>query len=106
MPIGSSDKEQDCSTPEKLARPSGERKRKRKGGDEGSGGLPSAGKGGPRLITDSKKINEYFVKHPSSSPIRHGGAKSPSPAQQGYPMVSVCISLRQGSTTFSTERAE
>lgn len=106
MPTGSSDKEQDCSTPEKLARPSGERKRKRKGGDEGSGGLPSAGKGGPRLITDSKKINEYFVKHPSSSPIRHGGAKSPSPAQQGYPMVSVRISLRQGSTTFSTERAE
>lgn len=94
MPTGSSDKEQDCSTPEKLARPSGERKRKRKGGDEGSGGLPSAGKGGPRLITDSKKINEYFVKHPSSSPIRHGGAKSPSPAQQGYPMVSGRISLK------------
>lgn len=90
---GSSDKEQDCSTPEKLARPSSERKRKRKVADDGglgSGGLtPTCAKGGPRLPVDSKKINDYFVKHPGSSPIRHGGgAKSPSPAQQGYPMVS------------------
>lgn len=36
---------------------------------------------------DNKKINEYFPKHHlANSPIRHGGAKSPSP-QQGYPMV-------------------
>lgn len=88
MSTGSSDKEQDCSTPEKLARATSERKRKRKGTEDlGVGvGLPSGGKGGPRLITDTKKINDYFVKHPNSSPIRHGGAKSPSPAQQGYPM--------------------
>lgn len=90
---GSSDKEQDSGTPEKLARTTtSERKRKRKVGEEGgigSGGpQPSGGKPGPRLITDSKKINDYFVKH-GSSPIRHGGAKSPSPAQQGYPMVSL-----------------
>lgn len=92
MSTGSSDKEQDSGTPEKLARTTtSERKRKRKVGDEGgigSGGpQPSGGKPGPRLITDSgKKINDYFVKHTGSSPIRHGGAKSPSPAQQGYPM--------------------
>ncbi|XP_075237221.1 tousled-like kinase isoform X2 [Lycorma delicatula] len=87
MSTGSSDKEQDCNTtPEKLARPPSERKRKRKVGDDGGlGGGGIVAKGTPRLITDSKKINDYFVKHPGSSPIRHGGAKSPSPAQQGYP---------------------
>ncbi|XP_065341485.1 serine/threonine-protein kinase tousled-like 2 isoform X9 [Cloeon dipterum] len=72
-----SDKEMD-NTPEKVPR-STERKRKRKADDGGFGG----GSKGSR--SDSKKINEYFPKHPSNSPIRHGGAKSPSP-QQGYVM--------------------
>ncbi|XP_054285343.1 serine/threonine-protein kinase tousled-like 2 isoform X3 [Macrosteles quadrilineatus] len=85
MSTGSSDKEQDCGTPEKLARPTSDRKRKRKGGDDGASALGSGGKGGPRSI-DTKKINDYFVKHTGNSPIRHGGAKSPSPGQQGYPM--------------------
>ncbi|XP_059478128.1 serine/threonine-protein kinase tousled-like 2 isoform X5 [Neocloeon triangulifer] len=70
-----SDKEMD-NTPEKVPR-STERKRKRKADDGSFGG----GSKGSR--SDSKKINEYFPKHPSNSPIRHGGAKSPSP-QQGY----------------------
>jgi len=71
------------NTPEKVPR-STERKRKRKADDGGFGG----GSKGSR--SDSKKINEYFPKHPSNSPIRHGGAKSPSP-QQGY--VSVMVSV-------------
>lgn len=87
--VGSSDKEQDCGTPEKLARPGSDRKRKRKGGDE----VLAAAKGGPRLIADTKKINDYFVKHPGSSPIRHGGAKSPSPGQQSYSMVSETLPI-------------
>lgn len=35
---------------------------------------------------DSKKINDYFAKQQGTSPVRHGGAKSPS-AQPSYPMV-------------------
>lgn len=78
-----SDKELDGTTPEKLPRTPSERKRKRKTDDGGPGGK------GPRPTPDNKKINEYFPKHASNSPIRHGGSKSPSP-QQGYttPMVS------------------
>lgn len=83
-----SDKEMDNNTPEKVPR-STERKRKRKAddgfGSSGSGG--GGGGGGKGSRGDGKKINEYFAKHPGNSPIRHGGAKSPSP-QQGYVMVS------------------
>jgi hypothetical protein len=82
-----SDKEMD-NTPEKVPR-STERKRKRKADDGGFGG----GSKGSR--SDSKKINEYFPKHPSNSPIRHGGAKSPSP-QQGYVNVMVSADLNSG----------
>lgn len=86
-----SDKEVDPNTPEKVARTPSERKRKRKvddGGGSGPGGVP--GSKGARSVgaLDNKKINDYFPKHHvGSSPIRHGGAKSPSP-QTGYPMVS------------------
>jgi tousled-like kinase len=86
-----SDKEVDPNTPEKVPRTPSERKRKRKADDSGGGGLvgPVSSKGARSVAAlDSKKINEYFPKHHmGSSPIRHGGAKSPSP-QQAYPMVS------------------
>lgn len=67
-----------------------ERKRKRKGDDGGGTGGGGATK--PRVNTasaadNSKNIREYFGKHPSNSPVRHGGAKSPSPQQSTYPMV-------------------
>lgn len=78
-----SDKEvESVSTPEKL-RPT-ERKRKRKGDDANmsvGGPLMKGGGGGnARPLADSKKINEYFVKHPTTSPLRH--ATSPP----SYPM--------------------
>jgi tousled-like kinase len=79
----------DANTPEKIPRTTSERKRKRKP-DDGGGGVPggSVAKGARSVAAlDNKKINEYFPKHHlGNSPIRHGGAKSPSP-QQGYPMV-------------------
>ncbi|KAK0160747.1 hypothetical protein PV328_008120 [Microctonus aethiopoides] len=89
MSTGSShsDKEVDPNTPEKLPRTTSERKRKRKV-DDGSGGLGGSISKGARSVSslDNKKINDYFPKHHlGSSPIRHAGAKSPSP-QQGYPM--------------------
>jgi tousled-like kinase len=82
MSTGSShsDKEVDPNTPEKVPRTPSERKRKRKADD--SSGAPGKG---VRNATSDKKINDYF-KHSGNSPIRHGGAKSPSP-QQPYPMV-------------------
>lgn len=96
--VGSShsDKEVDANTPEKVPRTTSERKRKRKA-DDGSGGIAggSVANKGARSIAalDSKKINEYFPKHHlGNSPIRHGGAKSPSP-QQGYPMVRFSINV-------------
>ncbi|KPJ06153.1 Serine/threonine-protein kinase tousled-like 1 [Papilio machaon] len=108
MSTGSShsDKEIDALTPEKsaamrgstvgpgnaLVPPSGatptiavpERKRKRKG-EEGVGGGGGGG-GKQRHNTSDKNIREYFSKHPSSSPVRHTGAKSPSPQGANYPM--------------------
>ncbi|XP_050451434.1 serine/threonine-protein kinase tousled-like 2 isoform X3 [Cataglyphis hispanica] len=91
MSTGSShsDKEVDANTPEKVLRTTSERKRKRKA-DDGGGGVSSSSvtSKGARSIAalDNKKINEYFPKHHlGNSPIRHGGAKSPSP-QQAYPM--------------------
>ncbi|XP_014218238.1 serine/threonine-protein kinase tousled-like 2 isoform X3 [Copidosoma floridanum] len=91
MSTGSShsDKEVDPNTPEKVHRTPSDRKRKRKADDSG-GGVLSLGSKGVRSVSslENKKINEYFPKHHvGSSPIRHGGAKSPSP-QQVYPMVS------------------
>ncbi|CAK1545292.1 unnamed protein product [Leptosia nina] len=107
MSTGSShsDKEVDALTPEKsaamrgsavvpgsaLVPPSGatptiampERKRKRKG-EEGVGGGGGGGK--QRHNSSDKNIREYFSKHPSSSPVRHTGAKSPSPQSANYPM--------------------
>ncbi|XP_053987672.1 serine/threonine-protein kinase tousled-like 2 isoform X2 [Hylaeus anthracinus] len=91
MSTGSShsDKEVDPNTPEKVPRTPSERKRKRKADDGGGGitGGPIGSKGSRSVAAlENKKINEYFPKHHlGSSPIRHGGAKSPSP-QQGYPM--------------------
>ncbi|CAG4989219.1 unnamed protein product [Parnassius apollo] len=101
-----SDKEIDALTPEKsaamrgsavgpgnaLVPPSGatptiavpERKRKRKG-EEGVGGGGGGG-GKQRHNSADKNIREYFSKHPSSSPVRHTGAKSPSPQGANYPM--------------------
>lgn len=86
----------DANTPEKVPRTTAERKRKRKA-DDGGGGVPSGSvtSKGARSVAalDNKKINEYFPKHHlGSSPIRHGGAKSPSP-QQGYPMVRFKINV-------------
>lgn len=76
-----SDKEVDPNTPEKVPRTPSERKRKRK--NEDSGGAAQIK--GVRTTSTDKKI-EYF-KHSGNSPIRHGGAKSPSP-QQSFVMVS------------------
>lgn len=93
-----SDKEVDQSntnTPEKICRTTSlpatttpsERKRKRKADDTGVVVAVQVGAKGPRTASsDTKKLNDYFVKHAGNSPIRHGGAKSPSP-QQGYAMV-------------------
>lgn len=84
-----SDKEVDPNTPEKVPRTPSERKRKRKADDTGGVvTVPVGAKGARTATSDNKKINDYFVKHAGNSPIRHGGAKSPSP-QQGYPMVSL-----------------
>nr|CAD7573171.1 unnamed protein product [Timema californicum] len=86
MSTGSShsDKEVDPNTPEKVPRTPSERKRKRKADDSGGVVALVPGGKGPRTA-DNKKINDYFNKHAGTSPIRHGGSKSPSP-QQGYPM--------------------
>ncbi|XP_063233309.1 serine/threonine-protein kinase tousled-like 2 isoform X3 [Bacillus rossius redtenbacheri] len=89
MSTGSShsDKEVDPNTPEKILRTPSDRKRKRKV-DDGGGGLAGGNASvvakGPRT-GDNKKINEYFKHGAGTSPIRHGGAKSPSP-QQAYSM--------------------
>lgn len=87
--IGSShsDKEVDPNTPEKVPRTTSERKRKRKVDDTGVVVAVQVGGKGARTASGDKKINDYFVKHTGNSPIRIGGAKSPSP-QQGYPMVN------------------
>lgn len=86
----------DANTPEKVLRTTSERKRKRKA-DDGGGGVSSSSvtSKGARSVAalDNKKINEYFPKHHlGNSPIRHGGAKSPSP-QQAYPMVRFKINV-------------
>ncbi|XP_014222617.2 serine/threonine-protein kinase tousled-like 2 isoform X3 [Trichogramma pretiosum] len=88
MSTGSShsDKEADPNTPEKVPRTITERKRKRKADDTGSGPGPTTKGARSAAGIDNKKINEYFPKHHvGNSPIRHGGAKSPSP-QQSYSM--------------------
>lgn len=101
-----SDKEVDANTPEKVPRTATERKRKRKADDGGGGvsGGPVGSKGARSVAAlDNKKINEYFPKHHlGNSPIRHGGAKSPSP-QQGYSMVSSreCVTCRIFDSTLS-----
>ncbi|XP_049823842.1 serine/threonine-protein kinase tousled-like 2 isoform X5 [Aethina tumida] len=91
MSTGSShsDKEVDPNTPEKVPRTPSDRKRKRKPDD--GGGMP--GKGVRNQQPADKKINDYF-KHSGNSPIRHGGAKSPS-SQQPYPMVMLPPSPQQ-----------
>jgi len=93
----------DANTPEKIPRTTSERKRKRKP-DDGGGGVPggSVAKGARSVAAlDNKKINEYFPKHHlGNSPIRHGGAKSPSP-QQGYPMVRNMSNIVKNSSIIS-----
>lgn len=108
MSTGSSHSDKEQDTPEKanntITRTPTERKRKRKiddiAGNKQQPQPPNMVVGGPpppppRSVADSKKINDYFTKHGShlvTNPMRHGGAKSPSPGgpppQQGYPMVS------------------
>lgn len=61
-------------------------------GDEGIGGGGGGG-GKQRHTSTDKNIREYFSKHPSSSPVRHTGAKSPSPQGANYPMVRGFIYL-------------
>ncbi|XP_049867271.1 serine/threonine-protein kinase tousled-like 2 isoform X6 [Pectinophora gossypiella] len=129
MSTGSShsDKEVDALTPEKsaamrgpnavpgpvLVPPSGatptiampERKRKRKG-EEGVGGGGGGG-GKQRHNSSDKNIREYFSKHPSSSPVRHAGAKSPSPqGANSYPMVQTeltCQRIQELETQASSD---
>jgi tousled-like kinase len=80
---GSSHSDKELDTPEKItvSKVPVERKRKRKA-DDGSSG--ATGGNNPSSTTPSaksnKKINDYFTsKVTASSPIRHSGAKSPSP---------------------------
>lgn len=82
-----SDKEVDpTNTPEKVPRTPLERTKRKRKNEDGGGG---PGKGARTTVASSeKKINDYFNKHSGNSPIRHGGAKSPSP-QQSYVMVSI-----------------
>lgn len=97
MSTGSSHSDKEQDTPEKvnsITRTPTERKRKRKIDDIANSKQPSMVVGPPppppRSVAETKKINDYFTKHPVSNPIRHGGAKSPSPGgppQQGYPLV-------------------
>ncbi|XP_045490906.1 serine/threonine-protein kinase tousled-like 2 isoform X5 [Colias croceus] len=128
MSTGSShsDKEVDALTPEKsaamrgsaavpgsaLVPPSGatptiampERKRKRKG-EEGVGGGGGGG-GKQRHNSSDKNIREYFSKHPSSSPVRLTGAKSPSPQGANYPMVQTeltCQRIQELETQASSD---
>ncbi|KAI4461507.1 mixed lineage protein kinase [Holotrichia oblita] len=95
-----SDKEVDPNTPEKIPRTLSERKRKRKADD--SGGV--TGKGVRTPSTD-KKINEYFSnKHAGNSPIRHGGAKSPSPQQPFHQMTELtCQRIQEFETQASSD---
>ncbi|XP_065212403.1 serine/threonine-protein kinase tousled-like 2 [Planococcus citri] len=79
-----SDKElRESVTPEKLSKSNAEQRkqRKRKGEDSSSGDQRMTNvKTSSRSVTvaDSKKINEYFVKHPATSPIRSNAPKIPA----------------------------
>lgn len=55
-------------------------------GEEGVGGGGGGG-GKQRHNLSEKNLREFFSKHPPSSPVRHAGAKSPSPQGTNYPMV-------------------
>ncbi|XP_063359333.1 serine/threonine-protein kinase tousled-like 2 isoform X7 [Cydia amplana] len=128
MSTGSSysDKEIDALTPEKTAAmrgsavgpgialvpPSGatptiavpERKRKRKG-DEGVGGGGGVG-AKQRHNSSDKSIRDHLSKHPSSSPVRLTGAKSPSPQGGNYPMVQTeltCQRIQELETQASSD---
>lgn len=88
LSTGSSDREEGTSPEKGQQRTPNERKRKRKNTTTGQGGQSDEGGGGgapkiSRATDNSKKINEYFnkqtVQQPSNSPLRHSGAKSPSP---------------------------
>ncbi|XP_073943901.1 serine/threonine-protein kinase tousled-like 2 isoform X5 [Choristoneura fumiferana] len=128
MSTGSSysDKEIDALTPEKsaamrgsavgagvaLVPPSGatptiavpDRKRKRKG-EEGVGGGGGVG-GKQRHNSSDKSIRDHLSKHPSSSPVRLTGAKSPSPQGGNYPMVQTeltCQRIQELETQASSD---
>ncbi|KAK7080916.1 Serine/threonine-protein kinase tousled-like 2, partial [Halocaridina rubra] len=90
LSTGSSDREEGTSPEKGQPRtPATERKRKRKNTNSSQGGQTDEGGGGAapkmsRASENSKKINEYFNKQTiqqqtSNSPLRHSGAKSPSP---------------------------
>ncbi len=76
-----SDKERESVTPEKSVKTGVEqqRKRKRKGDDGSSGGSigakSSARVAAANVNVDVKKINEYFAKHPVTSPVRQTAPK-------------------------------
>lgn len=75
-----SDKELDTLAADKNSKVVEKRKRKRKADDSNSDKVIN-GKQAARTPTESKKINDYFVKHSGSSPVRHG-TKPSSPAHQ------------------------
>ncbi|CAG7734829.1 unnamed protein product [Allacma fusca] len=84
---GSSHSDKEIDTPEKIIPKSVpvERKRNKRKADDGSGSGGSGGSAGANLSSsakNSKKINDYFTsKITGGSPVRHSGAKSPSPHQ-------------------------
>lgn len=61
-------------------------------GEEGVGGGGGVG-GKQRHNSSDKSIRDHLSKHPSSSPVRLTGAKSPSPQGGNYPMVSYITSF-------------
>ena len=70
----------DIAVAEKGCKIGEKRKRKRKA-DDSNNEKAINGKQSVRTPSESKKINDYFVKHSGSSPVRHG-AKPSSPAHQ------------------------
>lgn len=87
-----SDKEQrESLTPEKLVKAASERKRKRKGDDSSSGEQRIKTSSRSIASADSKKINEYFIKHPVTSPIRQNAPKLPASGSSQHTFISEMV---------------
>ncbi|XP_045612072.1 serine/threonine-protein kinase tousled-like 2 isoform X6 [Procambarus clarkii] len=85
LSTGSSDREESTSPDKSQQRAPTDRKRKRKSGSLGSQNDEGGGGAAPKMsrATETKKINDYLKQQQqqqqANSPLRHTGAKSPSP---------------------------